>query len=535
MADFEYVIVGAGSAGCVLAERLSANGRHRVLLIEEGPARENFLSRMPKGFGKLLTSPERAHFIPTNRVREGSNQPEVWVRGKMVGGSSSVNGMVWNRGCQADYDRLGELAGPQWSWEEMLPYLRGIEDHAFGASESTGAGGEIKVKDHPARTPLIEALLQAGRQAGLPVKRHHHEDAQEGIGTLQWNIDRSGRRVSAARGFVDKARGRSNLTIASDVRIDRVEIVDGRAVAVTGVRGGEPVRFAAAREVILAAGAIGSPRVLQLSGIGPAGVLRAAGVDVLIDQPDIGRHLREHFLLIQNFRLRDGRYSQNKAYAGLPLLRNMLRFMLLGSGPMGYGSSEAAAFVRVLEESGRPDCQVMFQPYSLQHENQMVFEQEPGLSLYAFPLRPRSEGSIAIRSHDPTAALSIDPNYQSEEHDRRVNIASVRFIRHLMAQPALAPFVVGETATTAAAQEDEEILAAYRRFGQAGYHSVGTVMMGRDRGPLDGRLRLRGVANLRVCDCSVFPEMIAGNTNAPTMAMAARAADLILEDAKVPA
>lgn len=532
MTSFDYIIVGAGSAGCVLAERLTADGKHSVLLIEEGPENENFLSRMPKGFGKLLTSPERAHFIPVNRVKEGSNQPEVWVRGKMVGGSSSVNGMVWNRGCRADYDRLGELAGSHWSWGEMLPYLRGIEDHAFGASDTTGAGGEIKVKDHPARTPLIEAFLHAGSEAGLRIKRHHHEDAQEGIGTLQWNIDKSGKRVSAARGFVDKARGRSNLTIISGVRIDKVEIADGRAVAVIGVRGGEPIRFAAAGEIILSAGAIGSPRLLQLSGIGPGSLLRAAGVDVIIDNPDIGQHLHEHFLVLQNFRLRDGKYSQNAAYAGLNLVINTMRFLLLGSGPMGFGSSEAAAFARMLGRSDRPDCQIMFQPYSLLHENQMAFEPEPGLSLYAFPLRPQSEGSLHITSPDPAAPLSIDPNYLSDEYDRQISINAVRFIRKLMAQPALTPFVTGETDATAAAQSDEEILSLFHRYGQAGYHSVGTVAMGQQGTPLDGRLRLRGVANLRICDCSVFPEMIAGNTNAPTMAMAARAADLILEDAR---
>lgn len=531
MAGFDYIIVGAGSAGCVLAERLSANGRHKVLLVEEGPARENFLSQMPKGFGKLLTDPSRAHFIPTNFTREGSNQPEIWVRGKMVGGSSSVNGMVWNRGQQADYDHLADLAGSQWSWSEMLPYLRGIENHALGESEVTGARGPIAVTDHPARNPLIDAFLEAGHQKGLRIKRHHNENAQEGIGYLQWNIDRSGKRVSAARGFVDRARKRPNLTIASNVRIDRVEVADARVVAVSGVRDGEPVRFEADGEVILSAGAIGSPRILQLSGIGPGAVLREAGVEVMLENPDIGAHLHEHWLVMQNFRLRDGRFSQNQAYGGFPLLRNMLRFLLRGKGPMAHGSSEAAAFVRILAESDRPDCQLMFQPYSLDPAKAMEFEKEPGLSLYSFPLRPRSEGTIRIASADPAAPLSIDPNYQANDYDRRVNIGAVRYIRDLMAQPALSPFVAGETGTTAEARTDAEILGLYRRYGQSGYHSVGTVAMGLEGTPLDGRLRLRGLRNLRVADCSVFPEMIAGNTNAPTMAMAARAADLILEDA----
>lgn len=532
MSQFDFIIVGAGSAGCVLAERLTANGRHKVLLIEEGPAEESWIQRMPKGFGKTLTDPERTHYFPTNRVKPGSNAPEIWVRGKMVGGSSSVNGMVWNKGQKADYDRLGELAGSQWSWDEMQPYLKQIEDHALGESDTTGSGGAIKVKDHPAKNPLIDAWIEAGQQMGLPRKLHHGQSAQEGIGYLQWNIDGSGRRMSAARGFVDKARGRSNLTIESGVRIDRVEIENGRAVAVVGAREGEAVRFETAGEIILSAGSLGSTKILQLSGIGPGEVLAAAGVPVVVDNADIGAHLREHFLIMQHFRLRDGKYTQNNAYGGISLFKNVLKYMLLGSGPMAYGSSEAAAFVKVLPESDRPDTQLMFAPYSLDvTAAEMAFEKEPGVQMYSFPLRPRSEGSIRITSSDPTALLSIDPNYHSDEYDRRANIGAFRYIRELMSQPALQPWLVGETEPTASLQTDEDILDAYARYGQAGYHTVGVIAMGREGTPLDGELRVRGIDGLRVCDCSVFPEMIAGNTNAPTMALAARASDLILENA----
>lgn len=529
---YDYIIVGGGSAGCVLAERLSADGRSKVLLVEEGGAGDSWIVRMPKGFGKLLTDPATTHYIPTQYAREGSNQPDVWVRGKMLGGSSGVNGMVWNRGQRADYDRLAELAGDQWSWSQMRPYLLGIEDHAMGADDTRGTGGPIKVKTHPRPSPLVDAFLEAGREAGLPVKAHHHQEEQEGIGYLQWNIDRRGRRVSAARGFLEKARGRPNLSIESGIRIDRVETKDGRAIAVSGMRGSTPVRFVADGEIILSAGAIGSPRILQLSGIGPAAELARAGVPVILEQPDVGRHLHEHWLLMQNFRLRDARYSTNAAFAGPALLLNLVRHLLFGTGPLSMGSSEAAAFVRTLAESDRPDAQIMFAPYSLDLKRQMAFESEPGMQLYAFPLRPRSEGSAMITSPDVTAPMAIDPNYQADEYDRRVNVASFRLIRKLMAQPAMQPFIVGETDLTAGAETDEEILRLYRRYGQAGYHAVGTVAMGREGTPLDGRLRLRGMHGLRVADCSVFPEMIAGNTNAPTMAMAARAADLIIEDAR---
>ncbi len=531
MNSFDYIIVGGGSAGCVLAERLSADGKSQVLLVEEGGTGDQFLVKMPKGFGKTLSSPETAHYYATVNPREGAIGQEMWLRGKMLGGSSAVNGMVWNRGVPADYDRLAELAGSQWSWSEMLPHMRGIENHLLGESDTRGAGGPVEVSSHPRPSRLLNAWIEAGAQLGLPVKEEHSIIAQEGIGPMQWNIDRRGRRVSSARAFLTLAKGRSNLTIMTGVRTDRVIVRDRRAIGIEGVRDGQPVSFSARGEVILSAGAIGSPRILQLSGIGPAEVLANAGVPVLLDSPSVGQHLREHVLITQNFRLRRHADSDNRAYSGLNLLRNVARHALFGTGPMSYGSTEAAAFARVLPESTRPDTQIMFQPYTLDPGKGMVFESEPGASLYSFRLRPESEGSVAITGADPTAPLAIDPCYLSAEDDRRAVIAATRYIRKLMSQKALEPYVVGEVGPTALAQTDDEILAFYHRHGQAGYHATATVRMGQDNmAPLDGSLRLRGIDGLRVCDLSVFPEMIAGNTNAPTMAMASRAAALILAD-----
>lgn len=529
MASFDYIIVGAGSAGCVLADQLSADGHNRVLLIEEGGRGDSFVTNMPKGFGKTLADPATAHFYPTVNARSGAAGQEIWVRGKMLGGSSGVNGMVWNRGVGTDYDRLAEQAGDQWSWENMRPVFRSLEDHASGASDECGYGGPIHIKTHPAPTPLMNAWIKAGTQLGLPEKDCHSTAQQEGIGPLQWNIDTRGRRVSAARAFLNRASKRSNLLVETGIRTDRVILNDRRVVGVAGVRAdGRAVEFRCDDEVILSAGAIGSPRILQLSGIGPADALRKAGIDVALDVPGVGHHMREHVLVMMNYRLKHWRDSANHQFAGARLLANVARHIVGGTGTMSYGSSEAAAFVRVLPESDRPDSQLMFAPYSVDPAKEMTMETEPGLQVYPMTLRPRSEGHVLVTSSDPAAPLAIDPKYLSDEYDRRAAIGQIRYIRQLMGQPAIQPFIAGETAFSSWAQSDDEIIDLFHDWGQAGYHATATVRMGKDKtAPLDGHLRLRGAEGLRVVDCSVFPEMIAGNTNAPTIGMAMRAAQLI--------
>ena len=508
---------------------MSADSRNEVLLIEEGTKPDDWLARMPKGFGKQLVEPERTHYIPTSHSLHG-NEPEIWVRGKLMGGSSSVNGMVWTRGQQPDWDHLAELTSQDWAWSEILPVYKAMENHAMGENETRGVGGPIDVKTHPAPTKLTDAWVKAGMEMGLPHKEDQNQLEQEGIGYLQWNIDQRGRRVSSARGFLGKAKGRRNLTIVQGVRTDRVVIENGRAVGVEGMRDGKPVRFDCGGEVILSAGAIGSTKILQLSGIGPGNVLQAAGVPVIAESPDLGRHMREHWLLMQNWRMKSWEGSQNRSYAGLNLVANVARYMLFGTGPMSYGSSEACAWARMLPESTRPDVQIMFSPYSLDPLAGSAFEKEPGFQTYTMVTKPQSEGTIEITANDSAAPLRIIPNYLTAEHDRKVQLAAFRYVREMMAKPALADIVVGETELTAKCQTDEEILDAFSKFGHSGYHAVGVLRMGHEASPLDPRLRVRGVDGLRVCDCSVFPEMVAGNTNAPTMALGMRAAKLIQED-----
>ncbi len=527
--DFDYVIVGGGSAGSVLAARLSEDSSVRVLLLEEGGEGEGILVDMPKGFGKSLTDPGMTHYHPAQFDRGNGPGTDMWVRGKMLGGSSACNGMVWIRAQPADYDRLVELGNLGWGWADMAPYFRKLENHTLGDDGVRGVGGPITITDNPHKTPLTKAFLQAGSQMGLRIKREQNELDQEGVGYLQWNIDRRGRRVSAARAFLKPIKGRTNLRIETGVRVQQVLMEGNRAVGVAGTRNGAPVTFRTVGEVILCAGGLGSPTLLQRSGIGDPAILRAAGVKVVVESPLIGRNMREHCLLQLGYRIREMRYSLNRSFSGVRLVGNVLRWALLGAGPMAWGSHEAAAFVRARPESNRPDTQIMYTPFSLAPGGSVKFEKEPGVTVFAYPLRPESEGSISITSPDPAVPPAIDPRYLDTEYDCKISIASIRYIRRMMAQPALAKYVVGETEPTRSAQSDEGIIAAFRRYAMPGYHACGTVAMGAGL-PLDERLRVRGAQALRVVDCSIFPEMLSGNTNAPTMAAAWRASDLIRDD-----
>ncbi|WP_267381495.1 MULTISPECIES: FAD-dependent oxidoreductase [unclassified Sphingomonas] len=529
---YDFIIVGSGSAGSVMAERLSENGRHRVLLLEQGPG-DSWISRMPKGYGMLVGDPHRASFFPIQHDAASLYPAETWVRGKMLGGSSAINGMVWIRSGREDYDRLEEMGISGWNWDTMLPYLRKLEDHQLGANEYRGAGGPVEINTNPYSNRLADAFVAAGTEKGLPFKADQNGPELEGVGYAQWNIDRSGRRVSSARAFLKKAAQRRNLTVHTHVTVERVMIEGRRAIGVSATRGGHPVEYRARREVILCAGALASPKLLELSGIGDGEVLRAAGVSVVHHSPNVGKQMHEHLTLPLNFRLREWRDSQNREFGGWRLFRNIARYMASGTGPMAIGAAEAIAFIRANPASKRADTQIMFNPYTVEKgpKGQIGFEKEPGMQCYSYLLRPTSKGSVHITSNDPAAPLSINANYLGTDDDRANAIAGTRAMRDIVAAEAFGSLVVGETEETRDAKSDDEILGLYRKHGQSGYHAVGTAAMGPGHDAVvDHRLRVRGVEGMRVMDCSVFPEIPSGNTNAPTMAASWRASDLIQED-----
>jgi choline dehydrogenase-like flavoprotein len=535
-ATYDFIIVGGGSAGCVLANRLSAKPTHRVLLVEAGPDDESFLIRMPKGFGKLLSDPRHCYFYGTNHVSTGGGRPDIWVRGKVLGGSSAVNGMVYHHGQPQDYDNLAAAGLKGWGWNDIARCFASIEDHRLPATPWRGRGGPIPIRLHPTPTRLSEAMIAAGGHMGLERKQDPNLPEQEGVSYVASNIDRRGQRVSAARGFLTPGvRRRPNLTILTETHVERILFEGTRAVGVACVRGTERAEYRASREVILSAGTIASPHLLQVSGVGPAKHLQGLGVPVVYDSPGVGANLREHWLAFTQFRLRDWQDSQNREFAGFPLARQVVNYLLFRRGPLSIGGYDVVAFVRTRPGLDRPDAQLMYAPYSLDMDAKegaaAGMESEPGMQFFGYPMRGTSQGTVLIGSAAPRDPPQISPNYLATEYDRLTTVSTVRYIRSFMQQAPLEPFVVGELPPTSLAQSDDEILDMVKAYGSAGLHAVGTCRMGSDPlAVLDERLRVHGVAGLRVVDCSIFPEQLSGNTNAPVMAAAWRASELLLED-----
>ena len=517
MARFDYVIVGAGPAGCVLANRLSADPAVEVLLVEAGGPDSNPLIAMPRGFGELLGDPATAWHYPV-RPFGPSQQVEYWVRGKTLGGSSAVNGLVYNRGNRADYDAVERLGNPGWGWDEMLPAFRTIEDN--GLHVSTAGGTD----------PLLEDVLTAGTELGWRRMQDLNETDEERIGYAMATI-RDGRRVSAADAFLHPVMDRPNLTVALHTVVDRLVIEHGRAAGIVGRCNGRRIDAPAAREVILAAGSIATPKILQLSGIGPEDTLRSAGVDTAVDSPNVGARMREHRAFMLQFRLAEDLGYNALLNSGAA----MQEYETTRRGPMATPSFDIVGFFKTRPELDRPDAQLQIAPFSmlpLAPGEPVRLEQEPGMLCVGFILRPDSEGGIHVTSADPDAPLDIDANYFATEHDRTTAVGVFRAMRRLFATAPLAERIEHETIPGDGVQADQEILDAGLTTGGCGYHAIGTCAMGPDDDDVvDPRLRVRGVSDLRVVDASVLPTMVSGNLNGPVSALAWRAADLILEGA----
>ncbi len=526
---FDYVIVGAGAAGCVMANRLSADPGTRVLLLEAGGRDRHPFIHMPKGIAKVMADPAFIWPFMTQAEPASNDVAESWARGRTLGGSSAVNGMVYVRGQAADFQALADIAGDEWGWDRIGAAYKAMEGHELGPARTRGGDGPLRISMPTIRTKLTEAVISAGQALGLERRDDVNDPADsQRIGYAPRTIWK-GKRQSAAVAFLAPVRARPNLTVLTGVAVDRILFDKHRAVGVAARKDGVAVTFKALSEVILAAGALSTPALLQRSGVGPAGLLRQHGIAVRHDSAEVGANLREHRGMVMQWRVKD-HLSQNRDFQGLRLLANTARYYLTHDGPMANAAYEIGAWFKSRPDLDRPDGQILIAPFTFDYARPTFrMERQGGMNFCVYRLRPESTGSVRIGSADPGQLPAIMPNYSALESDRRAMGDITRFARRLAAQAPLAGLIEAETRPGPDYQSDAELALAHRRYGYGSYHACGTCRMGRDPASVvDPELRVRGVDGLRVVDSSVFPFMLSGNTNGPAMAVAWRAADLIL-------
>jgi choline dehydrogenase len=530
--SFDYIVVGAGSAGCALAARLSESGRHRVLLLEAGPPDRNIWIHVPIGYAKLFTDARHNWLYTSEPEPELNGRSIIQPRGKVMGGSSSINGLLYLRGQHEDFDHWRQLGNAGWSFADVLPYFKRAEDQERGADDLHGVGGPLAVSDVSEPHPLCEAFIEACEQAGFPRNDDFNGPQQEGAGYFQMTT-RNGRRVSTARGYLRDARRRGNLTIVSEALATRILFEGRRAVGIEYRKDGGTHVARASGEVILSGGAFNSPQLLQLSGVGPADLLKGHGIGVVADMPGVGADLQDHFQVRVAYRCTE-RITMNDTVNSLPLkIAAGLRYMLFRKGMLTIGAGYAGAFLKTTPDVATPDVQFHVIIFSADKigGNLHPF---PGFIISVCQLRPESRGTVRIKSADPAQAPAIQPRYMTAAADRECMIRGMQLTRRIMGQPAIKRYVAEERLPGPNVATDEGLLAYARETGTTIFHPASTCRMGSDRtAVVDERLRVHGFENLRVADASIMPTVVSGNTNAACVMIGEKCADMALEDAKV--
>lgn len=531
--EFDYIIVGAGSAGCLLANRLSADPRNRVLLLEAGGKDDWIWFHIPVGYLFAIGNPRADWLFQTASEPGLNNRSLAYPRGKVIGGSSAINAMIYMRGQARDYDGWRQMGLAGWGWDDVLPHFLKHEDHQDARGPFHRSGGELRVERPRVRWEILDRIRAAASEAGIPAIDDFNTGDNSGSSYFHVN-QKLGRRWSAARAFLKPALKRSNLRLETSVLVDRLELDGKRAQAVRYLREGHHCRATARGEIILSAGAVASPGILERSGIGDPAVLGAHGIDVAVAAPGVGSNLQDHLQIRPVYKV-SGIRTLNGDYANLLRRAAMgIDYALRRRGPLTMAPSQMGAFVRSSERHETPNLEFHFQPLSLDSW---------GAGLHPFDaftasvcnLRPTSRGTIHVSGNDPAQQPAIRPNYLSTEEDRSVAIESLRWARRIVSQPAMAPFHPEEHKPGAHVVSDKEMLVAAGDLGTTIFHPVGTARMGPNGDALavlDERLRVRGIDRLRVVDASVMPTITSGNTNAPTMMIAEKGAQMILRDTR---